>query len=208
MGWEVHMTRVVIAFGVALAHLFTPVDAAAQEPSAADNYESGWPEVPEEEPEPAHGSPRERRWYGWQTLATDGASVLLLVLAAGYDPRTSSGRTARDYMLGTGLVGYYLGAPIVHFSHGHVGKGFGSFGIRAGGTALFVWGLSQCYNGSGCDAGAGPLLLGVATTIAAIPIDAAALAWEDVPRDELTLRVAPHLHPDRRGGGVVLTGRF
>jgi hypothetical protein len=54
-------------------------------------------------------------------------------------------------------------------------------------------------------------------TVAAIPIDAAVLAWEDVQSDEPTvgkhdplgaIRILPMVHPEEGSTGLVLSGNF
>jgi hypothetical protein len=65
------------------------------------------------------------RWYGYETLATDGAALVLAV------PAFSSSTSGFQTTFGVGsLVVYGLGGPIVHFAHGHVGKGFADLGLR------------------------------------------------------------------------------
>jgi hypothetical protein len=66
-------------------------------------------------------------WYGYQTLATDGVA---LALALSTIP-TKNGATTQGFGVGA-LTMYGVGAPIVHFSHGHVGKGFLDLGLRIG----------------------------------------------------------------------------
>jgi hypothetical protein len=62
-------------------------------------------------------------WYGWQVLAADGATVLGTVgcVAAGGDNACL-----------VPALGYLLVGPIVHGTHGKVGRAFGSAGLRTG----------------------------------------------------------------------------
>ena len=121
------------------------------------------------------------RWYGWQTLASDGVSLTALVVGAGM----SSGRDDFGSELAWfGVVGYVVAPGIVHFTHRNPGRGFGSFGLRLGMplAGAFI-GLAMA---SGCDrnlceasgAGAG-ILLGIG---AAVAIDAAVFAYDDRKR--------------------------
>jgi hypothetical protein len=188
------------------APAYPPPQANAQ-PAPAYPYQQ-WQGYPPEE--------RRRQWYGWQTLISDGASIFLLATAAGIANDASNEETAESLVYG-GLAGYYLGAPIIHWAHGHVGKGFASLGIRAGGTVLMLFAISSCFDGP-CDSGAGVLaFVGVAAMIAAIPIDAAVLAREDAPMQPASLRqrrlltdirLAPLVDAERRSGGLSLMGNF
>ena len=60
-------------------------------------------------------------WYGWQTAIADGAAI------------------AGGLVTGNALVlagGFTVGAPIVHWAHGNVLRGFASLGVRVGAPAL------------------------------------------------------------------------
>jgi hypothetical protein len=102
-------------------------------------------------------------------------------------------------------IGYVLGGPVVHFSHGNIGKGFADLGIRlVAPVALGITGLivgtivgasaggSASANSSGTDFQAGGTVEGLAYGVtigffggelAAIIIDAAGLAREKVDDD-------------------------
>jgi hypothetical protein len=66
-------------------------------------------------------------WYGYQTLIVDGASSAMifgpLLLGKG-DPEGS--------VMLAGALTYIGGGPVVHWLHGNVGPGFGSFALRVG----------------------------------------------------------------------------
>ncbi len=77
-------------------------------------------------PKPAEG-PEHEVWYGEQTLLLDGASAAMFVGAG----LTSGSRTNLPGMLAVaGTVTFLFGPPIVHFAHGRIGPGFGSFALR------------------------------------------------------------------------------
>jgi hypothetical protein len=155
-------------------------------------------------------SQRRSRWYGWETLLVDGAvmTIGMLPLLTKDEPR----RTA----LGIGWYGtYVLGTPIVHWSRGHVGKGFGSLGMRVGGPLAgglvgvgLAW-LSGAKFGSFDSPGTGDLIVQsgvVLGMIAPIVIDAAFLAREEVPVRDRVARPAVRKGVEVSGGPVLLRG--
>lgn len=110
----------VLLFGTTEAHAQTPF-ASAETSATGENAAATAPAPPVVE----------RRWYGHQTLLADGASLSLFGIAAVADSGATSGVFAAS-----GVVSWTLAAPIVHFAHGHVGKGFADLGVRAGSVAL------------------------------------------------------------------------
>ncbi len=70
----------------------------------------------------------EEDWYGWQILIVDGGVLLSTALMIGAGVGTDSAAAPAIY----GPSAHVLGGPIVHWAHGHVGKGFASFGLRLG----------------------------------------------------------------------------
>jgi hypothetical protein len=92
------------------------------------------------EPEPAELPPPSaplvvtpvvESWYGWETLVVDGASVSLMTMAAASDNQGAQG----PFALG-GVVGFSLGAPIVHAAHGRWGIAAADVAMRVGGVFL------------------------------------------------------------------------
>ena len=148
------------------------------------------------------GEPR-TTWYGWQTLLIMGVSTPLV---AAY---------------GTGLAGFTFGGPIVHWAHGHVGRGFGALGLNLGLTAVggLVGAGALCAGGS-CNGELGNLGLAFGLAIGggiglltANIIDVAVLSHEPVepavdydarPRRHPRLTVVPQVSfsPDRAHLGV------
>ncbi len=138
-----------------------------------------------------------RRWYGWQTLIVDGASTLALVAIA------SRSDTDSDDAWLTGLaVAYSAAPPIIHLAHGHPGKALLSLGIRAVGPLLIASSIS--------DHDPALAVFGVLAIPAAISIDAAAIAREDVPTDGggvsflQRLAFTPWVDTRRGAGGLML----
>jgi hypothetical protein len=154
-------------------------------------------------------------WYGWQTLASDGSAVALGALAYGVDK--AGGTTITNVFWTASVATFFVGAPVIHWKHGHVGKGFGSLGLRVGlPVAAFLGGLlignAACSDSDsdtsivGCPVAVGAVA-GVAGLVAAPIVDAAVLAREPVETP-----AAPPIHaalvPTDGGGKLVLAGRF
>jgi hypothetical protein len=160
-------------------------------------------------PPPPNAKP-ERRWYGWQTLLADAASITLVAVGGA---REDAG------VAGIGTLGYFLGAPTVHWAHGHAGKGFASFGLRAAPIVLVVSGIGLFADG-GLDSGSGTfgialVAIGGLAAVAAPLADTLAIAREDVdPPRPKGARAAPSfvfspLAAPRRDGFVLgLAGTF
>ena len=158
----------------------------------------GWTKPPSQGSSVPHlREPRfEPRWYGWQTLMVDGAAILI----------------ASDVSVPI----YVLGGPIVHWSHGNVGRGFGSLGLRVGAPLL----LAAAFVG-GCDGNGDVGCLGLGALMglllgagAAIAIDAAAIARDTVEvEDDVSFslgpaRVTPTVSITDSQGRVMLVGTF
>jgi hypothetical protein len=169
------------------------------------------PTRPWDDPAPAPPKP-ERRWYGWQTIATDGAAIALFTgtaFAAAATDVPEGPLVTTGYSLG--LATYALGGPIVHFAHGNPWRGLGSFGIRVPVPLLAIAASYEieCSGSSGA-CGEYTALFGVGTMIAAMVVDAAVFAYDDVPvggAENRTLRLLPVVGIDRHGGslGLALT---
>lgn len=118
-------------------------------------------------------------WYGWQTLLVDGGWVATFLVAA----NTDNGGA----LVGLGSLDYFFGAPIVHWAHGNVGTGFASLGLRtlpfvAGGVVLATAPKSSKSNEYGdLDNLFSALIVMGLGVAAAVTIDAAVLAREEVP---------------------------
>jgi hypothetical protein len=140
----------------------------------------------------------ESRWYGWQTLLADVAAVAA----------ASAGGEA-------GLGVYALGGPIVHWSHGNTGRGFGSLALRTGAPivlgAAFVAGCDPDEDAEfGC---LGAALAGVGLgMVTAIVLDASVLARDEVPVERDTsvalgpVRVMPNIVVGSDSASLVLQG--
>jgi hypothetical protein len=165
--------------------------------------------------EPA--APPPAGWYGWQTLASDGTAIALLV-AAGYldDAKytSSSGQTygtLSNVALGAGFAVYVLGGPTLHALRGHWDKFGGSLAARlvlpVAGTLVGVLAGTVACHPEGDDEVPCPVIGGMlgfaAGGVAAMIVDAARLARDDGPS------VTPIITP-ASGGGVsfTLAGRF
>jgi hypothetical protein len=141
--------------------------------------------------EPAAASDQ-REWYGWQIMITDAIGVALVVPQLTFATNTTLGAD-----LGfAGFATYALGGPIVHWSHGAVGKGFGSLALRIG--APFVSGaafLAACW--MKCDdseANVAAALLLIPGFLVPAVIDYAVLGYEPAASPKLPSRSA-HVVP-------------
>ncbi len=135
------------------------------------------------------------RWYGWQTLATDGAAIALAGLSMASDGSTSSA------IFGASALGtYVLGGPTVHAAHGRWGAAAGSLALRvvtpvAGALVGGLVGSTSNTNGwDGLANGALGMALGffLGTGVASA-LDSAALSHEktdEPPKDEDAPRAA------------------
>ena len=126
-----------------------------------------WAYPPPEQLEP------ERRWYGWQTLAVDGASIG--VLALGVEAESEEAAVI-------GGIGYFFAAPVVHMVHANGGKAAASMGLRVAPIGLVLLWATQCFQFEG-DTSTGCIAWGVASLLAfpaAIAVDAAVLAYDRI----------------------------
>lgn len=137
-------TRTALGCSLWLVPAFMSISSVARAEAPTDEVAPREPEssLPQTQPAtfanaPAGAEkPTSSHWYGWQTLSIDGA-----VLATGLlpiIPKTSS-PTANTTIAITWVSAYALGAPIVHWAHGQVGKGFGSMGMRVVGPFAGVF---------------------------------------------------------------------
>jgi hypothetical protein len=198
---------------LALSTLLLARTAAAQESGAA-------PVVPPpavEPTPPAAPSSSGSQWYGWQTLASDGATLLSTIALANVHSLNSNGNSA---IVLTNLgVGFGLGAPLVHFAHGRPLTALADIAMRVGGVVVgaLVGAAAMGSNGDSRedDMGAvvGLLLGGVVGSSAAVVVDATVLSWEKRgPARAATVGQAFTIEPTlgwAPGGGTLgVQGRF
>jgi hypothetical protein len=88
--------------------------------------------APSPEPARAPAPPQKGRWYGWQTLAADGAALAMLIAASNSDNGVNLTRAA--------FTTYLLAPAVLHSVHGNFGRGAGSIAIRAGAPLLLAFG--------------------------------------------------------------------
>ena len=145
----------------------------------------------------------ERHWYGWQTLATDGAAFALIIYGGAQQFEGVPPVAAAT----TGVAMFFLGAPTVHWAHGRIGTGFLSLGTRLVAPLLgAVVGSQDCTGECG-----GQVLLGFVIATSPLWIDPALFAFEDVPAAKspaLKLELRPHLSLSRRWKGIAVSGTF
>jgi hypothetical protein len=154
-------------------------------------------------PSPPQPSAARQEWYGWQTLIVDGLSIAAIGTGVALES------TAVGF---SGVGGYLLGAPIVHWAHGSVGPGFVSFGMRFAAEALVVVGGAMCLGSVISSRGTGTcalVVVGALIVPASIIVDAAVLATEEPPEDiTLVRQLTPWFSAERRAAGVLWQGEF
>jgi hypothetical protein len=127
--------------------------------------------------------PKKRRWYGWQTLIADGASLTVFLSASSAE----SGPLA-----GAAGVGYLFASPLIHVGHQNWKSTWISLGLRVGAPLVgyFAGAALTCVDGD-CggeipEALAGAAFGVVLGFVAASVIDSTVLARErDVPEVEV-----------------------
>jgi hypothetical protein len=156
----------------------------------------------EEQPPMVHS------WYGWQTLIADGTAALLGAVAVPFAGEFEQVAGA----VGVAAVGtYVLAAPVVHFVHGNVGRGFGSLALRA--TLPVVFGFvggkaESCSEGQWFCGLAGAAVGATIGVVSAAIIDGAVLAHETVPaRSKDTVPNVGFMF-DGKQAAVTLRGAF
>lgn len=161
-----------------------------------------------------------RRWYGWQTLTSDAASLSVTAIGLAVvvnNLSSESGGTS----IGAGLVvigaaGYVIVPAVIHGSHNRPGAALGSLGLRLAlpylgaiiGPALTCPSSDHfCSSDNGTIGG---FLVGVAGASA---IDASLLAWATPNATASTsagqrVGLAPMLSVAGKPAGVRLIGTF
>lgn len=217
--------NVVKSFPFVIAALITCATSVAQGETPRAPQAGPAPVSGEQQSTVAYGHAVERdeqpsrHWYGWQTLATDGAA--LGVLALGLGAAADNQDVVRDVALVGWLGTYALGGPIVHAAHGRAGAALGSLGLRLAAPLTFAVISNSTADCDGWDDGRGHscngselvpgLLIGMAT---AIVLDAAVLAHERVPPRESsalrvgTVRINASLGHSRNESKLVVSGSF
>jgi hypothetical protein len=152
------------------------------------------------------------RWYGGETLAADGASVLTFLAGASIHDNGA--------LEGMGGLGYLIGAPIVHAANGEPVRAVGSLALRLL-LPLALFGI-----GYAATPAPGPnddsiidgravtgVLLGMCGMLGAVIIDSSAIAYKSAPAEPppphrpppeerygLQLHISPQVAVDPRGG--------
>jgi hypothetical protein len=155
-----------------------------------------------------------RHWYGWQTLGTDGATLVSIAIFGGLGSVAHS-----DVLTGIGgataSVGYLLGSPAVHAGHGQWALAAGSLGLRvgapiAGAVGGYLVGQLACPKH---DDGDIPCPVATAEVgaisglLTAVIVDAAVLAYEPT-RPMATVRWTPNVSIGGNDFRVGIAGSF
>jgi hypothetical protein len=142
------------------------------------------------------------RWYGWQTLAADGAGIGLLIYSGSAAFEGTLPIVAGTLGVGTLL----LGAPAIHAAHGRWGTGALSLGLRIA-LPLVGVGIAGASSNS-CSECGGQLVLGTLVVLSPIWIDAALLAREKVPQKSVQLHLRPSIALNRHATVFGVAGTF
>jgi hypothetical protein len=145
----------------------------------------------------------ELRWYGWQLLVSDAATVGLLAFSL----------QGQANPLGAIAFGVYTLAPLgVHVAHHNPGRALLSVGLR---IALPVALATSLLRGADCQpsdfyCGAGELLLGLTGGALAASIVDQLVSFErnEIASPKHGLSLAPTLQPRRDGATLGLIGSF
>lgn len=134
--------------------------------------------------------PPKRRWYGWQTLIAAGGFITLAGFTLPNLLATNEDRYVATAGVALSAAGFTLSGPIVHWSHGHVGRGFAVLGLYVGSTLVSMGtGVGIACIAGGCahmyDVTPGWVYgaaAGAATgALAAFVVDVAALSYDLEP---------------------------
>jgi len=199
-----------------LAQLPRCVNAAEPEPKVSA-IESGGSE---------HSSVT--RSYAWQTLLVDGASLSFVLLgSAASEPGRDQSLNPGTWLVGGGIGGYLVGAPIVHLAHRQPIRALASLGLRgalpfilvSAGVAVpghcpYDYQIDQSTRRTWCDVSyVGPWELAVFAP--AIVLDALLLAREEVSSEQsprtntlASLRIYPTWSWHVSALGIGMLGEF
>lgn len=150
-----------------------------------------------------------QRWYGWQTLLSDGLSVTAFIsgIVVANDSRRSE-----EIGVGIGVGGglaFLIVPPVIHLAHGQGRNAGVSIALRLGSTALLGLAALECTSNRRCDEGWDVLAFIAAVGYPVAVIVDAAIANEDVPaEEEAHLKLAPWISPIRGGAALGLGGMF
>jgi hypothetical protein len=131
-------------------------------------------------------STQRRAWYGWQNLLVY-ASVTTAGVAATLGGGFGDSSALFIGGLAAGGTGILLGGPIIHWAHGHTGKGFAVLGLNVGATLVSAGlGVSLACAAGGCGSSSqgigfilGSSFGGAAGLIAAMIVDVSVLSYEE-----------------------------
>lgn len=142
-------------------------------------------------------------WYGWQTLAADGASLGLVIAGAASDKPT---------LAALGILSYVVTSPTIHALKNEHGRAGVSLGFRLIGPVVGVLGgmaASDIFCGQcGVDYSPTWVVGGALVGIASGPIFDAVFQSKRAIKARPSVSLAPAVVPSRQGMTVGLTGAF
>jgi hypothetical protein len=155
------------------------------------------------------------RWYGWQTLAVDGAALATALIAIPVGGRAEG---AAEVLGASAAATYLLGAPIVHGVQREPGRGLASLGLRVGlplglrallhpGTYAHCPAHSEAEDVEYCQPGARDVVGVLVGALAASVVDGALLARKRIePASAVTWSPSLSLEPKRGGQAQISVG--
>jgi hypothetical protein len=151
-----------------------------------------------------------RRWYGWQTLLSDGISISLVLAGTAIASESRRSEETGAWVGVGGFLSFLAVPPIIHLGHGNGGAAGVSIGLRLGATALLFLGVVECGNSNRrCDDGYGAVaVIGALGYPVAVIVDAAMANEDAKPDDSARLRIAPWVTAVKGGGAAGLRGSF
>ena len=191
-----------------------PADAAAPSSTAAPTVEERTAAADEE------------RWYGAPAVMAEGGGLGLIIVGGVMtnQPGTSTPALGKD-LIALGFAAWFLGPPVNHLANRHVGRAFGSLGMRLGAFVVPIAAgflLSSAVNHGGgllCTGDPPPMncsgapvavaVLGALGSLVAVEVvDDVYLARERVEPRAANLRLIPRLRVGRDEAVLSLAATF
>jgi hypothetical protein len=144
----------------------------------------------------------EKRWYGWQTLIADAASLGLMI---------AGGAADSEALFWVGLGGFVFAPAIVHAAHARVAPALASFGVRVSVVLLVMFVALIAVTGAFVDDSKDGIsalwIVMLGGVIGASALDAAVFGFERVRVGDQAL-VRPWYDARSGSAGLRVAGSF